>query len=145
MRWLWLSSLYFIWLGMVLAISFMEAPVKFLTPSLTRAVALDVGRTVFSAFHIVQAVLALVVLLFSLSLWKKFSLLWLALLALLLIILAVQSFWLLPALTQRALAIGAGESLAPSAHHIIYAVLEAAKTLLLVCLAVFCLRQGSHV
>lgn len=143
MRWLWLSSLYFIWLGMVLAISFMEAPVKFLAPSLTRAVALDVGRTVFTAFHILQAVMALAVLLLSLSLIKYFPWLWLAVLALLLIILALQSFWLLPALTQRALAIGAGEVLAPSTHHIIYSVLEGAKTLLLLCLAIFCLRQGS--
>lgn len=143
MRWLWLSSLYFIWLGMVLAISFMEAPVKFLVPSLTRAVALDVGRTVFTAFHILQAVMALAVLLLSLSLIKYSPWLWLAVLALLLIILALQSFWLLPALTQRALAIGAGEVLAFSAHHIIYSALEGAKTLLLLCLAIFCLRQGS--
>lgn len=34
-----------VWAGMVIGISFLEAPVKFMAPSLTRPVGLDVGRT----------------------------------------------------------------------------------------------------
>ena len=38
----------FVWFGMTAGISLLEAPVKFTAPSLTREVALDVGRVVFA-------------------------------------------------------------------------------------------------
>lgn len=52
----------FTWLGMVLAISFLEAPLKFRAPGLTVAVGLGIGRIVFRALNTVELVLAAVII-----------------------------------------------------------------------------------
>ena len=51
----------FVWLGMVLAISFLEAPLKFRAPGVTLAIGLGIGRLVFRALNIAEAVLAVTV------------------------------------------------------------------------------------
>ncbi|GAB3270770.1 hypothetical protein GCM10027449_05990 [Sinomonas notoginsengisoli] len=52
----------FVWLGMVLAISFIEAPLKFQAPGITVELGVGIGRLVFKALNIVECVLAAVVL-----------------------------------------------------------------------------------
>ena len=47
----------FVWLGMVLAISFLEAPLKFRAPGVTLQIGLGIGRLVFRALNGVEAVL----------------------------------------------------------------------------------------
>lgn len=47
----------FVWLGMVLALSFLEAPLKFHTPEVTLRIGLGIGL-VFGALNTVEAVLA---------------------------------------------------------------------------------------
>ncbi len=42
----------FVWLGMVLAISFIEAPLKFRAPGVTLAIGLGIGRLVFRALNV---------------------------------------------------------------------------------------------
>lgn len=49
-----------VWLGMVLAISFLEAPLKFRAPGVTLAVGLGIGRLVFAALNRVEVALAAV-------------------------------------------------------------------------------------
>lgn len=51
----------FVWLGMVLAISFLEAPLKFRAPGVTLQLGLGIGRLVFRALNASEAALALVV------------------------------------------------------------------------------------
>jgi hypothetical protein len=51
----------FVWLGMVLAISFLEAPLKFRAPGVTLAVGLGIGRLVFRALNVCEFVLAVVI------------------------------------------------------------------------------------
>ncbi len=51
----------FIWLGMVLAISFLEAPLKFRAPGVTIPLGLGIGRLVFRALNSCEAVLAAVI------------------------------------------------------------------------------------
>jgi hypothetical protein len=51
----------FVWLGMVLAISFLEAPLKFRAPGITIPLGLGIGRLVFRALNGVEVVLAAVV------------------------------------------------------------------------------------
>jgi len=51
----------FVWLGMVLAISFLEAPLKFRAPGVTIPIGLGIGRLVFRALNLVEAVLTVVV------------------------------------------------------------------------------------
>jgi hypothetical protein len=52
----------FVWLGMVLAISFLEAPLKFRAPNVTLPIGLGIGRLVFRALNTVEAGFALVIL-----------------------------------------------------------------------------------
>jgi hypothetical protein len=47
-----------LWLGMVLAISFLEAPLKFRAPGVTLALGLGIGRLVFTALNRAELVLA---------------------------------------------------------------------------------------
>jgi hypothetical protein len=122
-----------VWLGMIVGISFLESWVKFQAPTLTKAVGVDVGRTVFGAFHKVQyglIVILVIIGLFSpLLLWS-----WL-ILAALVIILALQGLWVLPNLSRRIDMILAGEKLFKSPIHFIYGILEIIKSGLLLYLA----------
>jgi hypothetical protein len=51
----------FVWLGMVVAISFIEAPLKFRAPGVTVQIGLGIGRLVFRALNACEFVLALLV------------------------------------------------------------------------------------
>lgn len=48
----------FLWLGMVTAISFMEAPLKFRAPNATIPICLGIGRLVFRALNSAELILA---------------------------------------------------------------------------------------
>lgn len=130
----------FIWLGMVLAISFLEAPVKFSTPSLTRPVALDVGRIVFTAFHWAQGGLFIASFILLIAM-RTLSLKLVIPYSFLIGLLIAQSFWLLPALSYRAVAILQGLTLPDSPVHIIYVVLEGLKVILLIWLGIMALLK----
>lgn len=52
----------FVWLGMVLGISFLEAPLKFRAPGITTQLGLGIGRLVFRALNVSECVLGLIVL-----------------------------------------------------------------------------------
>jgi hypothetical protein len=51
----------FVWLGMVLAISFLEAPLKFRAPNVTLQIGLGIGRLVFRALNTIEVAFALVI------------------------------------------------------------------------------------
>lgn len=126
-----LGGLAFVWAGLVAGISFLEAPVKFTAPSLTREVGLDVGRHVFGALNRAELALAL----------ASCGLVWAArprhgvraALGLVWGVLIVQTAWLLPALDARAaLIIGGGSPPAAPGLHVLYGLAEGAKVLALV-------------
>ena len=119
----------FIWFGMTAGISLLETPVRFTAPTLTRPVALDIGRVVFAALNKAELV-ALLVLLLVVRISGRARELWIQCSALILILLA-QSIWLLPQLAARAQQIVAGVEPAPSMLHGTYSVLELLKLLLL--------------
>ena len=114
-----------IWLGMVLGISFLEAPVKFMAPSVTLEIGLDIGRYVFGAFNKVECVFALVIAILLITARRKdlsmvpIGLAWLSL--------ALQTVWLLPVLAARSELIIQGQTPPPSVSHTIYVVLEVIK------------------
>ncbi|MGW5664138.1 hypothetical protein ACWEWG_29360 [Streptomyces sp. NPDC003758] len=56
------SAVVFVWLGMVLAISFLEAPLKFRAPGVTVPIGLGIGRLVFRGLNLAEAVWAVVVI-----------------------------------------------------------------------------------
>jgi hypothetical protein len=53
------AALAFVWLGMVLAVSFLEAPLKFRAPGITVPLGVGIGRLVFRALNACETVLAL--------------------------------------------------------------------------------------
>jgi hypothetical protein len=125
----------FTWLGMVLAISFLEAPLKFRAPGVTVPLGLGIGRLVFTALNRVELVLLLVVA-GGLLLAPARPVLVLVAAALAAALLAVQLGLVRPALNRRSERVLAGEALPRSRTHLYYVVLEGAKVLALVLLGV---------
>lgn len=62
---LWQLVLPVLWFGMVAAISFIEAPLKFQAPGITIPLGLGIGRLVFGALNIVEGVLLALLLIAS--------------------------------------------------------------------------------
>ena len=114
-----------VWLGMILGISFLEAPVKFMAPSVTLPVGLDIGRHVFGVFNKVEIGLSLAT--FGLFLMTRSGLRYGVLLAAAWSALAVESAWLLPVLDQRVTIILEGQLPPATFHHRLYILLEIVK------------------
>ena len=55
------TAVTWLWLGMVLAISFLEAPLKFRAPGVTLPIGLGIGRLVFRALNAIEVALGVVV------------------------------------------------------------------------------------
>jgi hypothetical protein len=128
------------WAGIVIGVSFIATIAKFNAPSLTRAVALDVGAHTFAMLCRIEwglfALLALMIVV------AGFGRLRIVLLALLLAILLLDSFWLFPQLTARTALVAAGQPLPPSPLHSIAVASQSAKVLLLALFAVAEARRG---
>jgi hypothetical protein len=122
----------FVWLGMVLGISFLETPLKFRAPGITLPLGLGIGRLIFRALNIVEAGLAtLLTAVLLTSQTDRQS--WLVLGAALSIV-TVQVGFVRPRLDRRALLIISGQAPRPSGQHHLYVALEIAKVLVLAAL-----------
>ncbi|MFC8920099.1 hypothetical protein ACFT5C_30570 [Streptomyces sp. NPDC057116] len=124
----------FIWFGMVLAISFMEAPLKFRAPGVTVPIALGIGRIVFRALNRAETVLAAAVIAAVASGGPPVSVTVPTCLAT--VSLAVQLLVIRPALNRRSDRVLAGETLPRSRAHLFYVATEAVKALALLALGV---------
>lgn len=123
-----------LWTGFVGAISFMEAWLKFQAPGVTLPIGLSIGRLVFASLNKMEwffCIVSVIILFFShkdlrSGLMGGFSFL--------ILILLLQTLWLLPALDQRAGLIIKGEDPGPSLLHVYFVAAEFFKvvTLLLV-------------
>lgn len=51
-----------VWLGLIIGISLLETPLKFQAPGITLPLGLGIGRLVFAAMNVVEAVLAMLLL-----------------------------------------------------------------------------------
>jgi len=120
------SLIALIWSGMILGISFFEAWVKFRTPSLTKEVGLDVGRTVFSAFHFAQCLflgmLALVFL--AQPIWAQGIIL-----LSIFLLLGSQILWVFPKLCSDVDLIRSGKPAQHPRFHLLYGLMEVLKFL----------------
>jgi hypothetical protein len=118
-----------VWLGMVLAISFLEAPLKFRAPHVTLPIGLGIGRLVFRALNTVEVGFALVILAIvaagptSSRIVVAFALAFLAL--------AVQLIAVRPRLTRRSDQVLAGLDAPRSRGHYAYVALEGFKVVAL--------------
>ncbi|MFG5717829.1 hypothetical protein [Streptomyces murinus] len=128
------TAITFVWLGMVLAISFLEAPLKFRAPGVTVPVGLGIGRLVFRALNTVEAVFAVVVIV---AVAVGAAPAWIigptaAAVGLLLAQLAAVR----PYLNRRSDRVLAGENLPRSRSHLWYVALELLKVAALLALGI---------
>lgn len=123
-----------LWLGMVLAISFLEAPLKFRAPGVTTELGLGIGRIVFRALNIAESVSA-VLLVVSVVVLGPGGGVW-AWTAIAVGILIVQVAVVRPPLSRRSDRVLAGEVLPRSTAHYWYIALEVGKVVALIGLAI---------
>jgi hypothetical protein len=119
------TAAVFVWLGMVLAISFLEAPLKFRAPGVTLPIGLGIGRLVFRALNVCEAVLAAVMLV-SMVVRPPTTAAGIAA-GVAVIVLLTQVLAVRPALTRRSEATLAGAEVPRSRAHWIYVGLEIVK------------------
>jgi hypothetical protein len=123
-------ALTFVWLGMILAISFLEAPLKFRAPNVTLQIGLGIGRLVFRALNTVEVGFALVILAIVVSgpMPVRITVAY----AVAIVALAAQLITVRPRLTRRSDQVLAGLDAPRSRAHYAYVGLEAVKAVALV-------------
>jgi hypothetical protein len=119
----------FLWLGMIGAISFLEAPLKFRAPNVTLQIGLGIGRLVFRALNAVEVIFAVAILVVIVAGHPPMRVV--VALAIALVALAVQLLAVRPRLNRRTDKVLAGLE-APRSHaHYVYVGLEVAKVIAL--------------
>ena len=131
----------FIWFGMIGAISFLEAPLKFQAPGITLALGLGIGRLVFQTLNIIEIAFA-VMLVVSFLVSRPSGLFVKAAAAVVVTLLALETVWLLPAHDVRAEAVIQGTAAPFSQMHLLYIAFDAIKFLLLFALGVTIAKQN---
>ncbi|RAW02389.1 hypothetical protein [Pseudochryseolinea flava] len=131
----WIANLTFLWIGFVCAISFMEAWLKFQAPGMTLTLGLSVGKIVFAALNRVEITLSVFIWIFFIvgNLFRSKSLL---IYIVITVILLIQTFWLLPALSARIDLYTAGQTPPASNLHFYFIAFEAMKVVALIVLGV---------
>ncbi|MFE9450850.1 hypothetical protein [Streptomyces sp. NPDC006739] len=128
------AAVTFVWLGMVLAISFLETPLKFRAPEVTLRVGLGIGRLVFRALNRVEAALAAALVVAVAAGDPPVPVAVLTGLAA--VLLAVQIAVVRPVLNRRSDRVLAGEEGGRSRAHLLYVAFEVAKAGVLLALGV---------
>lgn len=134
---LWRLVIPVLWIGMVGAISFIEAPLKFQAPGITIPLGLGIGRLVFTALNITEGILLLA--LTVLTFWPKVARVararfwwWIALAVVFVIKVAVVR----PPLNARTDLVLAGADPGQSVWHYVYIACDLVTLVLLLVLAV---------
>jgi hypothetical protein len=128
----------FLWLGMVLAISFLEAPLKFRAPGVDLRIGLGIGRLVFRALNAVEVVLALWLVSAVLLGEVPDRVAWAAFAPVL--VLVVQLAGVRPLLTRRSDRVLAGADGGGSRAHLLYIGAEVIKAVALIVVGVLSLQ-----
>ena len=131
----------FLWAGFICAISFMESWLKFRAPGLTMPAGLSVGKLVFSALNKVEWFFTVVIvasIFFNRDTQTSLDVIWLLIIV---VILIVQTAWLLPALNTRAKAIINGKTLPKSSLHWYFVIAEFVKLSALILFGINLLKQ----
>ncbi len=115
----------FLWAGVTIGVSMIATPVRFTALSITRPIALDVGRVVFAALN--KAELALLVALLVVVRVAGLARQWWGICTFLTLVVLAQGVWLIPELAARTDIVISGGEPPPSYAHAIYSSLELAK------------------
>jgi hypothetical protein len=132
------GAIAFVWLGMVLAISFVEAPLKFRAPGVTIPLGLGIGRIVFRALNTIEAVLAAAVVGVLAAAHPAAGMAWSA--GVVVAVLLGQLAVIRPRLNRRSdRVLAEGEAGRRSSAHLVYVAAETVKVVGLVALGVLAL------
>lgn len=128
-----IGSVAFVWLGMIIAISFLEAWLKFQAPGITLPLGLGIGRLVFAALNRVEwgcafIIIAAICTFRSFTIFRRYFFFVIAL-----ALLIAQSVWLLPALDARAELYIQHKDVPASSLHFYYTGMELVKVISLLC------------
>lgn len=129
-----LPMIIYVWAGMIIGISFLEAPLKFQAPQITLALGLGIGKLVFGALNRTEILFA--VILAAIGFFGKVSNRFWYLFAMLSFLLLLQSAWLLPALDERAQIIINGGASGEGSLHLYYVAAEFLKLIFLITLGI---------
>ena len=115
----------FLWAGITIGVSMIATPVRFTAQSISRPVALDVGRVVFAALNTAELAMlgALLIVVRVAGLTRQ----WWGICAFLTLIVLAQGVWLIPELSARTDIVISGGQPPQSYAHAIYSSLELAK------------------
>lgn len=112
-----------VWIGLIIGLSFMETPLKFLAPGITAPLGLGIGRLVFIALSVAGWILLIALTLIGRARPRETRGGWL-LIAAMWVIMIVESFVIRPALAERSDVIIAGGDPGESWLHYGYIVAE---------------------
>ncbi len=133
-----------LWLGLLVGISFIEAPLKFQAPGITLELGLGIGELVFGVLNKVELVLMAGLLICAFYqkniLTKQIKII----IGLLCTVLLVQTFFLFPILNERIVMIRAGQTPPDSAAHLFYVIGEGLKVIFLILLSIKIYKTISH-
>jgi len=120
-----------IWLGLLIGLSFIEAPLKFQAPDMTQKLALGIGELVFGVLSKIE--LAFAILLTGLTAYIHKDLGRVALIAIgcLVVMVLLQFFVLMPILMERIAIIQADGIPPESKKHLLYIFVEVLKVITL--------------
>lgn len=141
---LWISLrlvLPAVWIGLILGLSFMETPLKFLAPGITTPLGLGIGRLVFIALSVAGWMILVVLTLIGQARPRETRRGWL-LIAAMWVVMIVESFVIRPALAARSDVIIAGGDPGESWLHYGYI---AAELLLLVVLVWYVVNAARRI
>ena len=130
-----------LWFGFVLAISFFEAWLKFRAPGVTLPIGLSIGKLIFSILNKLEWLFILILIIHHLAYPNDFSLTQKLTSSVLIIILLIQTCWLLPSLDARAELLIQGRALKPSALHFYYVAAELLKVAALVTIMITLIKK----
>lgn len=122
------------WLGFFMAISFMEAPIKFSAPGLSMVEGLQIGKIVFKILNTCEWIFLFIIL--TTCVVKKTASKGFYLISTASIILISETYWLLPILNYNADKIIRGGFVINHSPHWIYILLEIIKVPILLLIGI---------
>jgi hypothetical protein len=126
----------FLWLGLVLGISFLEAPIKFRAPGVTIEIGVGIGRLVFRTLNVIEGVLAIVLIVAVAAQGAGMNAVALALAIALIVVLAAGALVLRPLMDRRVREGRTADRMPRHSMHYFYVGLEVIKVALLVWMGV---------
>lgn len=129
-----------VWVGLIIGLSFMETPLKFLAPGITTPLGLGIGRLVFIALSVAGWIILVAVTLIGQARPRETRSGWL-LIAAMWVVMGVESFAIRPALAARSDEIIAGGDPGESWLHYGYIAAELLLLALLVSYIVHAARR----